>query len=73
MLYLTFPNISHKSEYLAMIAEWRAFEVTPTSPRKLFSGETYEEFLEIVKKDITDNPHGVNSTLFFFMDDDTIL
>ena len=73
MLHLSFPNISHKSEYLAMISEWQAFEVTPTSPRKLFSWETYEDFLEIVKKDITDNPHGVNSTLFFFMDDDTIL
>ena len=39
MLHLTFPKISHKSEYLAMIAEWKSFETTPTSPGRLFAGE----------------------------------
>jgi hypothetical protein len=55
MLYLTFPDISHQSRYLDMIEEWKAFEATPTSPRKLFAGENYDEFLQIIKKDLTEN------------------
>ncbi len=73
MLKLQFPNISHKSEYLAMIAEWKAFEITPTSPSRLFAGESYAEFLHIINLDLTDNPNGVNRSFYFFMEDDTIL
>lgn len=50
-----------------MISEWRSFEV-PTSPGKLFAGESFEEFLEIVWKDVTANPDGVNSHLFFLVE-----
>ncbi|MFO0763738.1 MAG: GNAT family N-acetyltransferase [Candidatus Gracilibacteria bacterium] len=32
-------------------------------------GETYEDFLRIVTKDLTDNEGGINSTLFFLVDD----
>lgn len=73
MLYLTFPNISHKSRYLDMIREWRNFEEIPTSPRRLFAWETYEEFLGIIEEDRVNNGWWVNSTLFFFMDDEDIL
>jgi hypothetical protein len=55
MLHLSFPNISHKSEYLSMIAEWKAFETTPTSPGRLFAGEDYEEFLSIIEQDVTNS------------------
>ncbi len=73
MLYLTFPDISHQSRYLDMIEEWKAFEATPTSPRKLFAGENYDEFLQIIKKDLTENQKWINGTLFFFMHDEKIL
>jgi predicted acetyltransferase len=73
MYKLQFPNISHKSEYLAMIAEWKAFEITPTSPSRLFAGESYAEFLDIINLDLTDNPNGVNRSFYFFMENDTIL
>jgi hypothetical protein len=55
MYSLVFPDASHKDRYLAMIDEWGNFEHIPTSPSRLFSGDTYEEFLEIVKKDIVDS------------------
>ncbi len=72
MSQLQFPNLSHKQSYLDMITEWRSFEV-PTSPGKLFAGESFEEFLSIIHKDVTDNPDGVNSHLFFLMENDRIL
>jgi predicted acetyltransferase len=56
-----------------MIEEWKSFEATPTSPSRLFAGESYEEFLSIIEQDIINSPRWVNSTLFFCMDDDTIL
>lgn len=68
MLTLEFPNESHKDAYLEMIQEWKAHE-TPTSPWRLFSGDTYEDFLRIITKDLTDNEWGVNSTLFFLVED----
>lgn len=73
MLQLEFPNISHKSEYLAMIAEWKDFEPTPTSPGRLFVWESYEEFLQIIEQDVTNSPRWVNSSLFFFMEDTSLL
>ncbi len=68
MLKLEFPNESHKDQYLEMIKEWKNYE-KPTSPWRLFSGDTYEDFLRIVTKDLTDNEYGVNSTLFFLVED----
>ena len=72
MLKLEFPNESHKDQYLEMIREWKNHEV-PTTPWKLFMWETYEDFLRIVTKDLTDNEHGVNSTLFLLVEENTIL
>lgn len=72
MLRLEFPNLSHKQSYLEMISEWRNFEV-PTSPGRLFAGENFENFLSIVEGDITNNPNGVNSHLFFLVEEGRIL
>ena len=72
MSQLEFPNLSHKQSYLEMISEWRGFEV-PTSPGKLFAGENFEDFLSIVENDITNNPDGVNSHLFFLVENGRIL
>ncbi len=73
MYYLSFPTIFHKSRYLDMIKEWRNFETIPTSPRALFRGESYEEFLEIIENNRISNQLGVPATLFFFMDNEEIL
>lgn len=73
MLHLSFPNISHKSEYLAVMDEWKAFEATPTSPSALFRWTNYEEFLEIIEQNTLSNQLGVPATFFFFMDDEHIL
>ena len=72
MPQLEFPNLSHKKSYLDMISEWKTAEV-PTSPGKLFAGESFEEFLTIVENDVTANPDGVNSHLFFLVEGETIL
>ena len=66
MLKLEFPNESHKDAYLEMIKEWKNYE-KPTSPGKLFAGKNFEEFLEIINRDLIDNEYGVNSTLFFLI------
>ena len=73
MLKLEFPNITHKQAYLEMIQEWANFEVIPTSPGRLFSGENFEDFLEIVERDVIGNSSGVNSHLFFLVEDRKIL
>lgn len=72
MFHLTFPNISHRSRYLDMIEEWKSHEI-PTSPSALFRGETFDEFLDITTTYVTASPNHVNSTLFFFMNDEEIL
>lgn len=74
MLKLEFPNISHKTEFLSMIEEWRAFEAIPTSPDTIFYGNTYEEFLERVNSELHNPPQGyVPASLFFIMDWERIL
>lgn len=73
MLTLQFPNISHKEEYIKMIEEWWSQESIPTSPRALFRGENFEEFLEIAGNDLIGNRLGVPATLFFLMDNSRIL
>lgn len=72
MPHLEFPNNSHKQSYLDMISEWRSFE-EPTSPGRLFAGDSFEEFLEIVERDVTANTDGVNSHLFLLMENERIL
>lgn len=73
MPHLEFPNIAHKGTYLEMIQEWAIFETIPTSPSRLFVGENFEDFLSIIQKDITENPNGVNSHLFFLVENERIL
>ncbi len=74
MLTLTFPNISHKSEYLEMIAEWKSTEPTPTSPDTLFKWEDFEDFLQIITQEQDNPPDGkVPATLFFLMKGERIL
>ena len=72
MLHLEFPNISHKQSYLEMIGEWREFEI-PTSPGRLFVGENFEEFLTTIHDDIELNGMGVNSHLFFLVENGRVL
>ncbi len=73
MLQLEFPNLSHKQPYLDMISEWASFETVPTSPGRLFVGENFEDFLSLIEKDVTVNPDGVNSHLFFLVEEGRIL
>jgi len=73
MPQLEFPNLSHKQSYLEMISEWASIETVPTSPGRLFVGENFEDFLSIVENDITNNPDGVNSHLFFLVENERIL
>lgn len=77
MLHLSFPNISHKSAYLDMLAEWKAsdeFQSGHVSPGALFRGENFEEFLQIAEDDVTDKwNRWVPATLFFLMDGEKIL
>ena len=73
MIHLEFPDISHKEEYLKMIEEWALYEPIPTSPRALFRGENFEEFLKFAENDLIENRLGVPATLFFLMDNSRIL
>lgn len=73
MLKLEFPNESHREMYEDMMKEWRSFETTPTSPRRLFVGENYDDFLMEIRNDVENNQRWVNSTLFFLMNADIIL
>ncbi len=76
MLHLTFPNISHKSAYQDMLAEWKwsgEFEAGHVSPWALFRGGTYEEFLQLANDDLSENHREVPATLFFLMDGKIIL
>jgi predicted acetyltransferase len=57
-----------------MIEEWDLKNHPDTDvPNRLFVGADYEDFLSIIATDITANPNGVNSTFYFFMDDEKIL
>ena len=57
-----------------MIEEWNLERYPDTDvPNRLFVGKDYEEFLSIITEDITANQNGVNSTLWFFMEDEKIL
>lgn len=73
MLRLEIPNTSHEKEYMEMIKEWRGLEGTSTWPSRLFAGENFQDFLIEIRKDVVDNYRGVNSTLFFLMEEDKIL
>ncbi len=42
-------------------------------PSRLMAQEPFEEFVETITREITDNPHGVNSHLFFLVENERIL
>lgn len=56
-----------------MIQEWSILETIPTSPWKLFVWKNYDDFLNIITKDVTDNEYGVNSHLYFLCNEEEIL
>lgn len=66
-MHLEFPNISHKQSYLDMIQEWGSFETIPTDPTKLFAGNSFEEFLDLVERDIGGIEGKVPAHLFFLI------
>lgn len=76
MLYLEFPDISHKSAYLEMLADWKQsgeLDFGHVSPGALFRGGNYEEFLKIAEDDLTENHRWVPATLFFLVENNRIL
>lgn len=56
MPHLEFPNLSHKQSYLEMIGEWGNFEPIPTCPGRLFTEELFEDFIDALHTEVTDNP-----------------
>lgn len=73
MPILQFPNITHKKAYEKLIKEWWEAEKIPTSPWRLFAWKDFEDFLSIVKNDISNNENWVNSHLYFLVEWDEIL
>lgn len=66
---LEFPNSSHEEEYKKVIKDfWEK-----TSPWRLFDWDDFQNFLEIVNKDVADNENWVNSHIFFPIVDDHIV
>ncbi|MFK7780352.1 MAG: GNAT family N-acetyltransferase, partial [Candidatus Gracilibacteria bacterium] len=70
---LEFPSKKHKEMYINLINNWGKSETIPTSPSRLFAGNDFSDFLELIKKDTTDSETGVNSHLFFLINDNEIL
>lgn len=73
MLQLEFPDKKHQSSYEDLLHEWSTSEKIPTSPWKLFDGQTFEEFIAIVKNDVANNLNWVNSHLYFLTEGKEIL
>ncbi len=65
---LEFPNETHKPAYEKLIEQWEKVEKIPTSPYPLFLWNNFEEFLNIIKKNISNSDSPVNSHLFFLCD-----
>lgn len=55
MIQIITPNISHKEKYEVMKKSWETIENIPTNPKALFLGENFQEFLELLEKDILKN------------------
>lgn len=68
MLKLEFPSEKHREMYDEMMQKWSYSETIPTDPWRLFDGNNFDEFLEMVHKDIESNSLWVNSHLFFLTD-----
>ncbi len=73
MIHLEFPNLSHKQSYLEMMGEWREAgeEIIPS--RLVGWEEDFESFISLLEEEITNNKNGVNSHLFFLVENGRIL
>lgn len=68
MLILKFPDESDRAAHEKMVDQWRAVE-TPTSPGRLFAGKDFDEFLTIIRRDLTESdPAKVPAHLFLLAD-----
>lgn len=66
MLRLMAPDESHRDEVMAMRAEWEGIR----SPSRLFFGESYDEFLQVVSGDPVRVGEGlVPANLYLLVDD----
>lgn len=70
MLRLTFPNISHKSAYIDFMDDWKKLDPSNDVPPVLFHRNNYEEFLEVIWEEDSENPWEwkVRATFYFLMD-----
>ena len=73
MPHLEFPNLAHKQSYQEMIGEWREAgeEIIPS--RLVGWEEDFESFISLLEEEITHNKNGVNSHLFFLVENGRIL
>lgn len=73
MSHLEFPNLSHKHSYLEMIGAWRESgeEIIPS--RIVGWEEDFESFISLLEEETTYNKNGVNSHLFFLVENGRIL
>ncbi len=73
MFHLTFPNISHKSQFEELIQEYRSIDAN-IIPSRLTYGDTYEDFLDYVTTDIAHPKDDfVPAHLFFLISGDQII
>lgn len=69
MLTLEFPNISHRQEWEKITKNW----IWEKAPWKLFFWDNYNDFLEEIVKDTTNNSKWVNSHLYFLIENQFII
>lgn len=70
MNHLERPNTIHASAYLDLLHEWGLSEAIPTSPRALFRGSSFEEFLALSEQEpMNTENEKVPATLYFYIDD----
>lgn len=72
MLKLEFPSEEHREMYNTLIQGWSGAEGT-LSPGRLFSGNNFDEFLEIIQWDLDKNTQWVNSHIYFLVYTENIL
>jgi len=71
---LEIPNKGHKKNYEELVSEWKEYEdISDIAPWALFYWENFEDFLTTIEEYKTNSPTGVNSSLFFLLDNDYIV
>lgn len=75
MITLATPNLSHQSQWEAMIAQWDLTEdIAYILPRALFQGANYSEFLANYEEVLHHPKNGFAPVeLFFIMHDDLLI